>query len=314
MILMKDGEEMDFLFRCKARIDGRGVGSGWFYVTDRRVAFESDKHGLCFTTPNTSIDGQKAGYWGRFKFTWIEQTAKGPWRFLFQGKLEKWDGWKPKASYVEWLLRGVSYGAKGPMGAGWRWEPKMKFVYNEIQLAGARVLEMSGETPEDQRTYRRWRYTKAMLEDDDFSFEQGKYDNDNLERIHAIYIKTENTSRAKFEREYRRDAKAFESADEAGRRALEKRGITERALEDRKIQCAVQRRIVQILRREYRGYTFCSQLPQRVDELRDALIEAYMAGQNISRHVPPTNVHSAMVEARRDVAEYRRKLKVRLPA
>ena len=314
MITLRDGEEMDFMFRCKARIDGRRVGSGWFYVTDRRVAFESDKHGFCFTTPNTSIDGWKAGRWSGFKFTWIEQTARGPWRFRFEGKLEKWDGWKPTSGYIAWLLEGVSYGTKGHMGAGWRRHPKMGFVYNEIQVANARIDELTGRTPEEQRTYRRWRYTKALLEDKDFTFEQGRYDNDNLQEIHTISIKTQDIIRARFEREYRRDLKAFEKAGEAGRAALEKRGVTKESLDDRRIQCAVQRRIVQILRREYKGYTFCSQLQWRVEELRDVLIEMCMDGQNISRCVPPTNVQSAMVQARLDVAEFRRKMTVKLPA
>ena len=314
MIVLKGGEEMDFMFRCKARIDGRRVGSGWFYVTDQRVAFESDRYGLCYTTQNTSIDGWKRGRWGKFKFTWIEQTGRGPWRFLFEGKPEKWDGWKPTPSYVVWLLEGISYGMKGPMAAGWRRHPKMGFVYNEIQLANARLDELTGRTPEEQRTYRRWRYTKALLEDKDFTFEQGRYDNHNLQEIHAIGIKAEDISRAKFEREYRRDLKAFEEAGAAGRAALEKRGITQESLDDRRIQCMVQRRIVQILRREYKGYTFCSQLERRVEELRDILIEMCVAGRGISRCMPPTNVQSAMVQARRDVAEFRRKMTVRLPA
>ena len=314
MILLKDNEEMDFMFRCKARIDGRRVGSGWFYITDRRAAFESDRHGLCFTIQNTSIDGWKAGRWDRFKFTWVEQTTRGPWRFPFEGRLEKWNGWKPTPKYVAWLLEGISYGAKGPMGAGWRRHPAMGFVYNEIQLAHERLDELSGRTPEEQRTYRRWRYTKALLEDKDFSFEQGRYDNDNLQEIHAINIEAEDISRARFEREYRRDLKAFESADDAGRAALAGRGITKESLEDRRVQCAVQRRIVQILRREYKGYTFCSQLERRVEELRDILIEMCVAGRSISRYTPPTGVQSAMVEARRDVAEFRRRLAVKLPA
>ena len=46
MIRIEADEEMDFMFRANAKIDGRKVGSGWLYVTDVRVVFESDKHGI----------------------------------------------------------------------------------------------------------------------------------------------------------------------------------------------------------------------------------------------------------------------------
>ena len=41
MIRLEPNEEMDFMFRAKAKIDGRKAGSGWLYVTDQRVVFES---------------------------------------------------------------------------------------------------------------------------------------------------------------------------------------------------------------------------------------------------------------------------------
>lgn len=296
MIRIEPEEEMDFMFRAKAKIDGRKVGSGWLYVTDARVVFESDKHGMCFSVPATSIDSQKKYWLGRFKFTWVENTEKGRWRFLFEGKIEPWDGWKPKAKFVTMVIRTASYGTTGEMGAGWR---KNKILYNEYMIMGAGVRQITGHSPEQQRFYKRWRLNKAMREDGDFDYLYGKYDNaKTLPKLLETQFKGVGIVKDRYSREYK---KAVEDGKDA------------EVLKEMYIRYAVQRRIWQIIKTEYKTYTFGSQTKQRVTELRQILTQMYKEGKSITRANPPTKVVSAMIQARKDVEKFQEHLKVRLP-
>ena len=314
MILLEIGEEMDFMFRTSAKIDGRKVGSGWFYSTDRRLVFESDKYGVCFSIKPTDVDGQKAQRWGRFKFTWVEETSRGPWRFLFQGKIEAWNGWKPKASYVEWVLQDASYSKHHLLAGGWR--VYKGTVYNQIHALDGMVQNFSGKTPEEQRLYRIWRTTRAMLQDDDFDLINGKYDNDKtLGRLHKIDVKGIKIWLERFRREYAEALKKVEDAAGGpdGEATLEREGITPESLEGQRIKCAVQERILQIVEDECDGYTFGRQTELRVKELREVLTEMCRRNEDISGVVPPTRVESAIIQARKDIEEYRRRLTVKLP-
>lgn len=317
MILIEPGEEVDFMFRASAKIDGRKVGSGWFYSTDRRLVFESDKHGVCFSVKPTDVDGQKAQRWGRFKFTWVEETARGPWRFLFEGKIEKWNGWKPSSAYVEWVLQDASYSKQRLLSAGWRTHKGT--IYNQLLVIGEMVPEMSGKTPEEQRLYRIWRTAMVMGRDGDYDLLRGKYDNnseeESLVKLNVQKIKTARAWLVRYTRDYQEALEKAESAsdDSAGQAALEREGITPESLEEMRIKWIVQERIIQIVKSEYSTYTFGKQLNRRADELRPILTEMCMSSEDISGIVPPTKVESAMIQARKDIEEFRQRLAVKLP-
>lgn len=317
MILIEPGEEMDFMFRASAKIAGRKVGSGWFYSTDRRLVFESDKYGVCFSIKPTDVDGQKAQRWGRFKFTWVEETGRGPWRFLFKGKIEKWNGWKPSPAYVEWVLQDASYSKQYLLAGGWRTHKGT--IYNQLFIIGDMVPDMSGKTPEDQRLYRIWRTARAMGRDGDYDLLQGKYDNnsekESLVKLNVQKVKTARAWLGRYTRDYQEAlAKAESAADgPGGQAALEREGITPESLEEMRIKCVVQERIIEIVEDERMTYTFGRHLNQRADELRPVLTEMCRSNQDISEVVPPTRVVSAMVQARKDIEEFRRRLTVKLP-
>lgn len=317
MLLMQPGEEMDFMFRASAKIDGRKVGSGWFYSTDRRLVFESDKHGVCFSVKPTAVDGQKAQRWGRFKFTWVEETSRGPWRFLFQGKIEKWNGWKPRSSYVEWVLQDASYSGTPRLSAGWRTHKGT--TYNQLMVLTEMVPDMSGKRPEQQRLYRIWRTAWAMGRDGDFDLFHGKYDNnseeESLVELNRLKVSTTRKWLNRFTREYKEALARVEGAADGpeGQAALEREGITAESLEEMRIKCVVQERILQIVSSEYPTYTFGKQLNQRTDELRPILTEMCRRGEDVSGVVPPTRVESAMIQARKDIEEFRRRMVVKLP-
>ena len=80
-----------------------------------------------------------------------------------------------------------------------------------------------------------------------------------------------------------------------------------------RIKCVVQERIIEIVEDERKTYTFGRHLNQRADELRPVLTEMCRSNQDISEVVPPTRVVSAMVQARKDIEEFRRRLTVKLP-
>ena len=105
----------------------------------------------------------------------MEETGRGPWRFLFKGKIEKWNGWKPSPAYVEWVLQDASYSKQYLLAGGWRTHKGT--IYNQLFIIGDMVPDMSGKTPEDQRLYRIWRTARAMGRDGDYDLLQGKYDN-----------------------------------------------------------------------------------------------------------------------------------------
>lgn len=296
MIRIEPDEEMDFMFRANAKIDGRKVGSGWLYVTDARVVFESDKHGICFDVPATSIDSQKKCWFGRFKFTWIENTEKGRWRFLFEGKIQPWDGWKPKPGFVTMVIRTASYGTTGKLGAGWRSDG---LVYNEYMIMGVGVRKLTGHTPEHQRMYKRWRLNKAMREDGDFDFLHGKYDNaKELPRLLKTQLRGVKAKAGRCGREYKKAVKDGADAD---------------TIKYMYIRYIVHKRIVQIIKTEYKTYTFGSQTKQRGRELRRILTRMCNEGKSIAQATPPTKVVSAMIQARKDVDKFQERLKVRLP-
>ena len=75
----------------------------------------------------------------------------------------------------------------------------------------------------------------------------------------------------------------------------------------------VQRRILDIVESEYKSYTFGSQLPQRVEELWDILMNMHRQGLDISGAKPSTRVVSAMIQARQDIDEFGKRLRVQLP-
>lgn len=314
MIVLRPGEEVDFMFRTSAKIDRKKVGSGWFYLTEQRLAFESDKHGICFEIKPMAVDGQKGCRWGRFKFTWIEETPRGRWRFLFEGKVEKWDGWKPTSKHVAWLIQGASYGTRGLLGAGWR--SHKGEVYNEIKLSDEALASLHGRTPEEQWTYRRWRTVKALLKDGDFDFACGKYDNsESLERLNRKKIVLVKLDLRDYRRESRRVHRLADEAirDPKKRAKMEREGITPKVLESHREKCAVQERILEIIKGEYKEYTFGKHLDRRVDELRDTLGRMYRRNEDISSCVPPSAVRPAMAQARKDIEEFRRRLTVKLP-
>lgn len=251
---------------------------------------------MCFSVPATSIDSQQKCWFGRFEFTWIENTEKGRWRFLFEGKIESWDGWKPRTSFVNMVIRTAAYGTTGKLGAGWRSDG---FVYNEYMIMGHGIPGLSGHKPEHQRMYKRWRLNKAMRQDGDFDFLCGKYDNGKtLPKLLETQLRGIMARKDRYGSEYK---KAVESGQDA------------QLVKDLYIRYVVQRRIWQIIKTEYKTYTFGTQTKQRTQELRQILTQMCNEGKSITRVTPPTKVVSAMIQARKDVEKFEERLKVRLP-
>ena len=307
MIALGPQEEVDFMFRCSPRIDRRGAGVGWLYVTDRRIAFESDRLGLCFGIRPSCMDGQRTRGRNRFMFTWVEPDADALWRYLFDARIEKWDRWRPEASYVVQVLQDAVFGSAGPMGAGWR--SRDGRVYNRIAEDGRRISALGGKTPEDQRTYRRWRTVWGRVSDMDFDFFGGRRgERDWLERLHDSKIRDAQTRTGKLAQECRGRAKAVKRAPDP-----KNTGVTPESLRESYEKYVVQRRILQIIKSERGLYTFGRQMDMRTAELRAVLTMLHRRGEDISRITPQSNVQSAMVRARRDIEKFQERLAVKLP-
>ena len=300
MILLKSNETVDFMFRCYSKIDKKSVGSGWLYITNLRIAFESDRHGLCFIINPAFMDSQRSYGTKRFKFTWTESNIDILWRYVFEGKIESWDNWQPSASYVI----GVLQDALLPAGAVWC--SHKDDMYNQIYKTGKKMSQLSGKTPEEQREYRRWREVWGRIQDMDFDFSHGVYDNSTLERLNKLKIENIHLQLNNFNRKYREKSKT------ALGKQLPLYGDVV-STEELQMQCVVQKRILQIIQQEFDQYTFGCHIDLRINELRDVLCEMYKQNKDISEYVPPSNVQSAMVQAYADMEKFQERMTVDLP-
>lgn len=300
MILLKSNETVDFMFRCYSKIDKKSVGSGWLYITNLRIAFESDRYGLCFIINPTFMDSQRSYGTKRFKFTWTESNIDILWRYVFEGKIESWDNWQPSASYVI----GVLQDALLPAGAVWC--SHKDDMYNQIYKTGKKMSQLGGKTPEEQREYRRWREVWGRIQDMDFDFSHGVYDNSTLERLNKLKIENIQLQLNNFNRKYREKSKT------ALGKQLPLYGDVV-STEELQMQCVVQKRILQIIQQEFDQYTFGCHIDLRINELRDVLCEMYKQNKDISEYVPPSNVQSAMVQAYADMEKFQERMTVDLP-
>lgn len=300
VILLKSNETTDFMFRCHSKIDKKSVGSGWLYITNLRIAFESDRYGLCFTINPAFMDSQRSYGTKRFKFTWTESNNDILWRYVFEGKIELWDNWQPPASYVI----GVLQDALLPAGTVWRSDKDD--MYNQIYKTGKKMSQLSGKTPEEQREYRRWRKVWGRIQDMDFDFSHGVYDNSTLERLNKLKIENIHLQLNNFNRKYREKSKTA-----LGKQLTLSGDVI--STEELQMQCVVQKRILQIIQQESDQYTFGCHIDLRINELRDVLCEMYRQNKDISEYVPPSNVQSAMVQAYEDMEKFQERMTVDLP-
>lgn len=312
MILSKSGEVIDFMFRCRPVIDKTKVGLGWLYITNLRIAFESDRCGLCFAIHPSVLDSQRAYGSGRFKFTWTEQNDSVYWRYAFDGEIKKWNDWQPAASYVVEVLQDAVYSDTGLLAAGWRIHNGI--WYNKMSQISKKIPSLTGKTPEEQRMYRQWRETWGHIIDMDFDFLHGKHDNSTLRRLNDLKIENARLCLNNLDKQYKWQSKYTRNSTVTKKQsAPDGQTITPERVKKLHAQYVVQKRILQIIKQERKHYTFGRHIDLRMAELYDVLYEMHTQGKDISEYVPPSNIQSAMVQAHRDIAKFQEKLTVQLP-
>ena len=97
MIVLDPGEVVEMRLKVKCTGPTKKFGKGFFLVTDKRVLYESDKHGLCFNKSVSDIFIRVSENPKKFKHSVIIEWKEENQKYTFNAEIQKHYGWRPTA-------------------------------------------------------------------------------------------------------------------------------------------------------------------------------------------------------------------------